>query len=241
MADLIVFDIFSDFAHFKRPYTTTSPITFPIPSKPTLYGMVAAIIGIDKNHYLEKFYNCGVRVGIKIKNPVHKIYLAENLINTKDGMAKIKTRTQIKIEFLKDAAYRIYFYHPDKKVSKPLLKNLKEHKSHYTFSLGLSECIGNFSFMGKYESIHKDNLSNNGFIDIHSILPTNSLLPEEENTIKFEPDREIFRVSLTGEMNPEREIQKMMDAVFERKGRPIKAKVKNYEEIAELGENILLF
>jgi CRISPR-associated protein Cas5h len=239
--DLIVFDIFADFAHFKRPYTTTSPVTFPIPSKPTLYGMISAIIGLDKDHYLEQFYNCGAKVAIRIKNPVHKTYIAENLINTKEGMAKIKNRTQVKIEFLKNVAYRIYVSHPQEDISSRLLQNLKAHKAHYTFSMGLSECIGNFEFVGQFQSISRNNNNSSDYIEIHSVIPTASLIKDDDTVIKFEPKKEIFRVSLTAEMNTQREIQQMTDIVFERNGRPIRAKVNSYEEIPGLKENILLF
>jgi len=240
MADLIVFDIFSDFAHFKRPYTTTSPVTFPIPSKPTLYGMVGAVIGLDKTDYLDHFYGRGVRAAVRILNPIHKVYIAENFINTKDGMAKIKTRTQIKIEFLKNAAYRVYFSHPDEAVASALYQNLDAHKSHYTFSMGLSECIGNFRFVGRVDSVAGENPSGD-YVPIHSVLPTTALMENDDSVIQFEPGKEIFRVSLTAEMNPEREIRRMTDIVFERNGLPVRAKVRQYEKIESLEENILLF
>jgi CRISPR-associated protein Cas5h len=240
MAELIVFDIYSDFAHFKRPYTTTSPVTFPIPSKPTVYGMIGAIIGLDKESYLEQFHGRGVQVGIKINKPIHKVYIAENLINTKDGMARIKSRTQIKIEFLKHAAYRIYISHPDGELRRTLLQNLEAHHSHYTFSMGLSECIGNFKFVGHFSSETKNHQKTNDWVEIHSVIPANALAPEED-PILFEPGKEVFRVSLTAEMNPDREIQQVTDIIFERNGKPVKSKVRSYEEITGLKENILLF
>jgi len=243
MAELIVFDIFADFAHFKRPYTTTSPVSFPIPSKPTLYGMIGAIIGLDKDHYLDHFYDRGFRLGVKILNPLNKIYIAENLINTKDSFSRFKTHTQIKIEFLKDVKYRIYVFHADKSITAPLLQNLQDHKSHYTFSMGLSECIGNFEFIGKYNSITRSGTSRQipGYIDIHSVIPSSSLAEQDESVIKFEAGKEIFRISITSEMNPAREIRQMTDIIFERKGASIPAKVNTYEEIEELKENIILF
>jgi CRISPR-associated protein Cas5h len=203
--------------------------------------MISAIIGLDKDHYLEQFYNCGAKAAIKIKNPIHKIYIAENLINTKEGMAKIKTRTQVKIEFLKNVAYRIYVYHPREDISSRLLQNLKAHKSHYTFSMGLSECIGNFEFVGQYRSISRDHNNTSDYVEIHSVIPTSCFIKDDDTVVKFEPEKEIFRVSLTAEMNTHREIQQMTDIVFERNGRPIRVKVNSHEEIPRLKENILLF
>lgn len=237
--NLIVFDISADFAHFKRPYTTTSPVTFPFPSKPTLYGMISAIIGLDKNDYLQYFFNQGIEIGLKIINPIHKIYIAENLINTKDDMARFKTHTQIKIEFLKNPAYRIYVNLPDENMSEKLLKHLTDHTSVYTFSMGLSECLSNFNLVGNFTSITRET-SAADYSKINSIIP-NTSLSNDESSIKFTEGAEIFRISLTAEMNPQREIQKMLDMIYERTGKPILAKVKSFAEIQELEENIILF
>jgi CRISPR-associated protein Cas5h len=238
--DLVVFDIFADYAHFKRPYTTTSPVTWPVPSKPTLYGMMAAIAGLDKESYLDHFYNRDVLVGIRIKNPIHKCYIAENLINTKEGMAKIKNRTQIKIEFLKHVAYRIYVYHPLEEISRTLIQNLEAHKSHYTFSMGLSECIANFAWVGIYPSLSRSQQDSGDFQEIHSVIPV-AALGDTDPVIRFDPGKEIFRVALTAEMNGEREIQQMIDIIYERSGSTIAARVRNWQEIPGLGEQILLF
>jgi CRISPR-associated protein Cas5h len=50
MADVdkvLVFDIWSDYAHFRRGYTTTSPLTYPFPTRTALTGIVAAILGLE--------------------------------------------------------------------------------------------------------------------------------------------------------------------------------------------------
>ena len=107
--------------------------------------------------------------------------------------------------------------------------------------MGLSECIGNFDFVGQFQSISKNHNNTGDYIEIHSVIPTASLIQDDDTVIKFEPGKEIFRVSLTAEMNTQREIQQMTDIVFERNGRPIRAKVYSYEEIPGLKENILLF
>lgn len=242
MADLIVFDIFAQYAHFKRPYTTTSPVSFPIPSKPTLYGMIAAIIGLDKESYLERFYNQGIKLGITVVNPLDKIYIAENLINTKEDFARFKTHTQIKIEFLKNVKYRIYVSIPQNELASLLLDQLKAHRSVYTFSMGLSECLGNFEFIGRFQSLsHVPDPSSTQYIEIHSVIPASELTGESTSPIRFETGREIFRVSITAEMNPKREIEKMIDIIFERSGNPIASRSKTYEEIPGLNQNIILF
>ena len=106
--------------------------------------------------------------------------------------------------------------------------------------MGLSECIGNFEFVGQYRSISRDHNSSD-YVEIHSVIPTACFIKDDDTVVKFEPEKEIFRVSLTAEMNTQREIQQMTDIVFERNGLPIRVKVNRYEEIPQLKENILLF
>ena len=41
----LVFDIKGDYGHFKKYYTTSSPLTFSIPPRTTVSGMIGALIG----------------------------------------------------------------------------------------------------------------------------------------------------------------------------------------------------
>ena len=50
----LIFDIYGDFGHFKKYYTTSSPLTFSFPPPPTIKGMLGAIGGISKTEYLTK-------------------------------------------------------------------------------------------------------------------------------------------------------------------------------------------
>ena len=50
----LVFDIKGDYGHFKKYYTTSSPLTFSIP-RTTVSGMIGALIGLDKEEYLKYF------------------------------------------------------------------------------------------------------------------------------------------------------------------------------------------
>jgi CRISPR-associated protein Cas5h len=51
----LVVDVWSDYAHFRKPYTTSSPLTFAFPPRTALAGLVAAIVGLGKEEYLEHF------------------------------------------------------------------------------------------------------------------------------------------------------------------------------------------
>lgn len=52
---VLVFDIWGDYGHFSRFYTTTSPLTFSFPPPPTIARILGAIYGAGKNEYLNMF------------------------------------------------------------------------------------------------------------------------------------------------------------------------------------------
>ncbi|MBN1971558.1 MAG: type I-B CRISPR-associated protein Cas5 [Candidatus Delongbacteria bacterium] len=241
---ILVFDISAPLGHFKVPYTTTSPLTLPIPSKTSLYGMIGAIIGLEKDKYLKEFQDEVCKIGISVKSPIRKTHIATNLINTKNvtlfsrmDSSKRAPRSQIKIEFIKDSKFRLYFYHSNKIIYDKLKKNLSEHKSVYSISFGLSECLANFEFIGEF------NLSlvskNENWCSIESILPLENI--SKENLDLNETDKKYLRLHIPLEMKPDRELVKTGDFLVEANSKKIKAKNLDYYLISELNENVVLF
>lgn len=235
---VLVFDIWGDYAHFRRFYTTTSPLTFPIPPRTALCGLIGAITGLEKenNAYLQLFTCDKAFIGLRLLYPVKKVMIAENLIHTKNakgiGMNLIAERCQIGFEFLKDPKYRIYFYHTDKNLYEKMKNNLGCHKSVYTPCFGLSENIANFKFIGEFEI--EANTTEEKYIQIHSILPSENIADEEG--VNFDLTGEYISIRVPVEMTPERIVTKYSDILFERNGKPIEAKLKEQYWTLNYGE-----
>lgn len=227
---VLIFDVWGDYAHFRRFYTTTSPLTFPVPPRTALCGLIGAIIGLEKenNEYLKHFTLNKASIGLRLLNPVKKAMIAENLIHTKNakgpGMNLITERTQIDFEFLKDPKYRIYFYHTDENIYHQLKENLVNHKSVYTPCLGLSENIANFAFVGEFKVNPVKN--DEGYVKIDSILPIERVALDQG--IKFEHAGEYFSVWIPIEMNTERIVTKYGNLLFERNAKPVEVKLNSY-------------
>lgn len=227
MDHVLIFDVWGYYAHFRRFYTTTSPLTFPIPPRTALCGLIGAIIGLEKeaNEYLKHFTLDEASIGLRLLNPVKKVMIAENLIHTKSakgwGMNLIKERTQINFEFLKDQKYRIYFHHTDEDIYQQLKENLINHKSVYTPCLGLSENIANFEFVGEFKVKSK---TSEGYVQISSVLPMEKIA--EKEGIKFNVEGEYFSIRVPIELNLDRVVTKYSDIFFERTGeKPVEAKL----------------
>ncbi len=234
----LVFDIWAEYAHMKKYYTTTSPLTFSIPPKTVVYGILGAILGLDKGDYLNYFQK-QCMVGIQILSPIKKVRLGLNLINTKASKAqqwnKIAERTQIRTEYLKNPAYRLYIRHVDEELYYKLRDYLQRHISMYTISLGLSENLANFSFVGDFELNEVTN--NTQMVEISTVFRIDDTI--QKGDIDFsEKGKEYFSDRIALEMKPDREVVDYGQVVFERHGKPIRAKPGQYYTLST-GENIL--
>jgi CRISPR-associated protein Cas5h len=230
----LVFDIWSQYAHFKKPYTTTSPLTFSLPPRTVISGILAAIAGIDKNEYISCFSKDLSDIAIGIRKPVKKVRIAENLINTKESMTRIFSRTQIRIEFLKNPKYRVYFNHSCVEIYNKLKKMLENHASFYTVSLGLSENLANYEYIGEFESIKKD-LEEQVFIS--SVIPLDVL---KKSKLLITDEAEYFTENIPVEMTEQRKTIQFREVLFERNAKRIKAFIADYVELKGLGESIIV-
>ncbi|MDD5583231.1 MAG: type I-B CRISPR-associated protein Cas5b [Candidatus Marinimicrobia bacterium] len=236
MDKLLLFEIKGDYAHFKKYYTTTSPLTFEIPPPPTLAGIISAIIGLDKKEYLNFFSDTSqFKMAVRLLNPVVKIRLTLNYIDTKHHFWRIHNRTQIQTEFLKNPHYRIYFYHSDKTIYDSLKRHLENHTSVYSVSLGLSQLLGN-TLYGEEREIEL--LENDSFIPIHSVIPR---WKECINNIQYSMGAEIFSVNYPLHMTPDRIVDERGDILFDRQGKAIVCQPLKAFHVKETGENIVFF
>lgn len=232
---LIAFDIWGDYGYFRRGYTSTSTITYPFPSRTTIAGLISGILGLEKDSYHDIFSENNSKLGLRILNPIKKININLNYINTKEGflLSDIKSnpRVQVQAEFLKDVKYRIYVSLNDNKLMEELYYNLSEHKSVYTPCLGISECIANFRLA--YDDLFDLNLSNGNNININSILLKNSY------DLFIEPGKKYGIVKSPGFMNSDRIVSKFLEFYYEENGNSIKVKNGDFYSIGD--EKIALY
>lgn len=229
MENVLIFDVWGDYAHFHKYFTTTSPLSFPFPPRTVLCGLIAAIIGIHRDEYLSFFKKSAANIALKIINPVKKMIVSKNLINTAgDTFILLKKRgheprTQIRFELMKDVKYRIYFNHSDVKIQQKCKNFLIAHKSFYTPYLGLSEYLSNFSYVAEKKTESK---TAGEFVEITSIIPT-SLIEQ----VDFEESKEYLTTTIPAEMDTKRIVTEYEEVLYERNGKEIKAKLNSYWEL----------
>lgn len=234
----LIFEVWGDYAHFRRYYTTSSPLTFSIPPRTAIIGLISAILGLGKDEYLHHMAKDKACVAVRLLSPFKKIRLGMNLINTKGGYwIPVKRgfhepRTQIRFELLKDPKYRIYFRHENEGLHQSLKRNLSQHKSVYTPYLGISELLANFGYIGEFAIIGKS--KEEEFSPIHTVLPLDVLL----EAMLLQPGYKFFKERIPVEMLLGRVVTEYREVLYEAEGKPISARVKEVF-VLENGECII--
>jgi CRISPR-associated protein Cas5h len=242
MRNVLVFDIWGRYAHFKKIFATTSALSYAIPSKTAIYGYVGAVIGLDKfdNHYLNSFTPDSCRIGLQVQQPITMQRISTNLHpHTKGLIRKSQNRKPTTIEYVYAPRYRVYFWHKETELYESLKQHLMAHTAVYTPCLGLANLLSNFEFIGEYELTERKQPTDSILLD--SAIPRSYL---DRFDLDFALGNEIIEYSQYAvEMNTEREVTKRDDVFFDRNGQSIKAQVKQYFSFTEDNhpKNVILF
>ncbi len=178
---VLIFEISGEFAHFKPYDTTSTKLSYPFPTPPTVLGMIGAILGLSKQdqQYLKILNDANTKVAVSILNPVKKLHWGLNLLNTKGNIVDLSNgHTQVLTEFIKDARYRIIVSMEKQDLYNSLKERLEKKESYYDLCLGITECLADFEFVGEYEA----SLNKYNSIEVDSVIPIDESI---ENKIDF--------------------------------------------------------
>lgn len=237
---VLAFDIWGDYAHYKKIYATTSAVSYCLPPKTSLYGYVGAILGLEKgnNQYLSYFQNKDCLIGIQLMKPIIMQRININLRAVLGRMKQTDNRKPTMMEFVYEPKYRIYFFHKDSELQIRLKESLSEKNTVYTPTMGLADLISNFEYVGEFEASLIQNLANP--VPISSVIPK-SQFERFDNVALRNNKTEIIEQSMFAiEMDVERNVTERDDILLERKTKPIDAFLNQYYELSN-GTNICLF
>jgi CRISPR-associated protein Cas5h len=239
---VLVFDIGGEYGHFRKFNTTTSPLTYSIPTRTALIGIIGAMLGIERDTGIGKFKTGQIPladllapdkagIGVQILNPVNKVTMAFNLLNTKTSFFNIDNRTQIEFELLKNPKFRIFLTWDNSEMFWDLEENLKKIHTSFTISLGLSQLIADVSFVGSFSFNKKSN--DNSFIPVISAIKMSLLDPLDP--IQFNSEFKYVSDTHPIYMTSDRLVKEYSEVLIEASGQPINVNSDHIYEVASLG------
>jgi CRISPR-associated protein Cas5h len=176
---VLSFDICGKFAHFRKFHANNTALSYSIPPRTTIIGIIAGILGRNKNSYYEEFSSENLKIGVSIISDIRKSFHRLNylMIKGKDDFTGKNGRVQTPFEVItadsiRDGRviYRIFVSDSDGSDSKntsDLWKHLLEYGGIYTLSLGPANFTASIENIKLWENVTSKKVSNE-YIDIHS-------------------------------------------------------------------------
>lgn len=225
--EFAVFDVQSDLAHFRRPYVTTSALTFPVPPRTALCGLVGAILGQPKDECLANFVDEDAVFGILHAAPLSLTEYSFNLVDTKDNPSfRLKPEnphTQVRYECIRSPKYRVAFGHPT--LAAELQDLLAAGRTVYTPCLGLAWMI---AWVEDIRSERGEQVANPIGMPYRCLVRSADL----EGDVQWDGDAVYQRLRMPAEMQPDRLVTRYEEYIIETTGRAITCKLRHHWRLA---------
>ena len=102
MVEVVFCDLRGKFGHFRRFYTNSSSLSYPIPPPTVVRGVIGAALGLERDVYQERL--AALRMGIGVRQPLRMIMQTVNALMVKGATDKelrgFTARTQIPTQLL---------------------------------------------------------------------------------------------------------------------------------------------
>lgn len=249
--EVISFDISGKIAHFRKYYSNNTALSFSIPPRTTIMGILAAICGMPKDSYYELFSSHNLDIGIaplsRMKKTIHRLNLLRVLGpgDFKGRQGRIQTPFEIVTgNNIKDSAvaYRVFLRPLDLPIAVyTQLKDLIRTKAN-SFALTLGTANFN-AYMSNYQEYDVEETADfKGFVHFDSAINSDDILEielekESEGMINI-VEEELMPADFVANYN--RELLKMNRMLYSVSSSKLKASLKDGAVIYKLSNEILI-
>lgn len=164
---VLVFEVRSSMAHFRRPDTLGTHVSYPFITRTALHGLIASVLGLDM---LPKSPRCGIR----LLAPVRTVSQEMSMLGKGWSGSGSDFNRPTSIEIVVKPHYRIYYRGP---MQDDLERRIREGRSHYHTYLGSAYCLAFPSFYRSYSEADVSilNLSGTDEITCVSVVPSEGI------------------------------------------------------------------
>ncbi|MEW6380170.1 MAG: CRISPR-associated protein Cas5 [bacterium] len=242
---LVVFDILGKIAHFRKFYTNSSSLTYDLPPPTVIRGMIAAILGIERDGYYDLLSPERTRIAASIHQPGRRFMQTINYIRTNKNdfsnprhilarfLSGARVPYQVPMEVLlpldqgSSLKYRIYFQHTDGAIMRMLKDQMASGFSVYPLYFGISEFIADFQYRGE-----RDYELRQGIADRISSMVNGEKLNERGIDLCASQGCQFVKERMPAAFKQGRELLKVSSFIYERSGRPFTADVSEYAVVS---------
>ncbi|WP_340084431.1 CRISPR-associated protein Cas5 [Siminovitchia sp. FSL H7-0308] len=214
---VLAFDVKSSVAHFRRPDTTATQLTYPFIPPTAAKGLVGAILGIEDFTTTDK-------VGIELRSSVRLVSQQLSLLHNGGSSFNRPTTIQLLVE----PAYRIYY--AGEQFFNELEIALKEKQFVYTTYLGSAFAITTPVYAGTWEL--NEVLDTGKTYSARSVIPVSAIKELVPKDGHYYQRASGFMKRYEGH----RTFSQSIDFIFEKSGKKMFMKPKLNQEEYQLVE-----
>jgi CRISPR-associated endonuclease/helicase Cas3 len=229
---LLAFDVVGLMAHFRKFYTNSSSLSYAIPPRTTLMGLIAALLARERDSYYGELGLERARIGVALRSPVRTVMQTVNYLLTKnEGWDGSRGHTQIPVEFVlprppeRFVRYRVYFAHTDEALLEELHRRVEAGEYTYPLSLGLTECpawVETPRLYGSHEILSVRDPAEPLPLGTAVPLPRLAGIPSLEGL----EGRRLLKDRMPLDFHPDRRLKVACDILWEAEGQPLPLRVR---------------
>ncbi|MDN5344105.1 MAG: CRISPR-associated protein Cas5h [Clostridia bacterium] len=151
---VLVFDVKAPLAMFRKPYTTTSLVSFPFPPPTAIAGLIGAITGLDhgatRGSWRAEYWQhlTGTQIALGFNREPVPMTTTINMIKYKTPSGDMSEHIQAKHQLVKNPSYRIYLR--GGAIYTELKKRLEREEFVYTPYLGVAWALADVVYVGEF-------------------------------------------------------------------------------------------
>ena len=174
---VLVFEIKGQFAHWRKWFTTTSPLTYSFPPRTAIIGLIGAILGIQRDEVPELFLFEKTLISVCPLNRITRDRLPETWYQSpirisngrlrREDIKKAAETFQANLEVIRYPRYRVIFWHENERLMEELAGRLQEKRWFYPPYLGILGFLADVRFELEDEALEEEGRE----VELNSIFP----------------------------------------------------------------------
>lgn len=215
---VVSFHLKGKMAHFRKYYSNSSALSYFVPPRTTLCGILAGLLGWERDMYYEAFTLNKCKIAIASCRPIKKTvqkmnYLMIKSLNDLNGSQEYHSQTPVELVIPQNIRndyidYKVWIYHTEDSIMNKIEGIFTVSRGNYYLSFGTSVALGsafNVGWIDEVEVLRGEEINKLSEEKIYSAIPLEKIKEIEVNKM-LEGDYKILKEELPLEFNNKREI-----------------------------------
>lgn len=155
-ANILEFQVYGPMAHFKKYYSNKSSMTYAIPPRTVIAGMIGSILEWPRDTYYERLSPEVCKIGVSLNGASRKLMQCMNYREKSGGYTQVRLELLLPVTSMLE--FTIYFAHQEEEVYKRLQQAVEARRQGFGLYLGQRPFRGYISYGENHTARNIDRL-----------------------------------------------------------------------------------